>query len=55
MSGTYLPGDTRQRIQDLIKDSSITQAELAGIIGLYDVNISELNYTPRSFPFNVRG
>ena len=34
MSGTYLPGDTRQRIQDLIKDSSITQAELAGIIGL---------------------
>ena len=34
MSGTYLPGDTRQRIQDLIKNSSITQAELAGIIGL---------------------
>ena len=34
MSGTYLPGDTRQRIQDLIKDRSITQAELAGIIGL---------------------
>ena len=34
MSGAYLPGDTRQRIQDLIKDSSITQAELAGIIGL---------------------
>ena len=34
MSGTYLPGDTRQRIQDLIKDSSITQAELAGIIDL---------------------
>ena len=26
MSGAYLPGDTRQRIQDLIKDSSITQA-----------------------------
>ena len=34
MSGAYLPGDTRQRIQDLIKDSNITQAELAGIIGL---------------------
>ena len=34
MSGAYLPGDTRQRIQDLIKDSSITKAELAGIIGL---------------------
>ena len=27
MSQAYLPGDTRQRIQDLIKDSSITQAE----------------------------
>ena len=23
MSGTYLPGDTRQRIQDLIKDNNI--------------------------------
>ena len=34
MSQAYLPGDTRQRIQDLIKNSSITQAELAGIIGL---------------------
>ena len=34
MAQTWLPGDTRQRIQDLIKDSSITQAELAGIIGL---------------------
>ena len=31
MAQTWLPGDTRQRIQDLIKDSSITQAELAGI------------------------
>ena len=34
MAQTWLPGDTRQRIQDLIKDSSITQAELANIIGL---------------------
>ena len=34
MAQTWLPGDTRQRIQDLIKDSSITQAELACIIGL---------------------
>ena len=34
MAQIWLPGDTRQRIQDLIKDSSITQAELAGIIGL---------------------
>ena len=40
MSGTYLPGDTRQRIQDLIKDSSITQAELAGIIGLSESALS---------------
>ena len=29
MSDAYLPGDTRQRIQDLIKDKKITQAELA--------------------------
>ena len=34
MNRTYLPGDTRQRIQDLIKDSNTTQAELAGTIGL---------------------
>ena len=40
MSGTYLPGDTRQRIQDLIKDSSITQAELASIIGLSESALS---------------
>ena len=40
MSVTYLPGDTRQRIQDLIKDSSITQAELAGIIGLSESALS---------------
>ena len=40
MSGAYLPGDTRQRIQDLIKDSSITQAELASIIGLSESALS---------------
>ena len=40
MSQAYLPGDTRQRIQDLIKDSSITQAELAGIIGLSESALS---------------
>ena len=41
MSGAYLPsGDTRQRIQDLIKDCSITQAELAGIIGLSESALS---------------
>jgi len=26
MSDTYLPGDTQQRIQDLIKDRKITQS-----------------------------
>ena len=40
MSGAYLPGETRQRIQDLIKDSNITQAELAGIIGLSESALS---------------
>lgn len=34
MSQTWLPGDMRQRIQDLIKSSNTTQAELARIIGL---------------------
>ena len=34
MSTAWLPGDTRQRIQDLIKSSNTTQADLAGIIGL---------------------
>ena len=40
MAQIWLPGDTRQRIQDLIKDSSITQAELAGIIGLSESALS---------------
>ena len=40
MAQTWLPGDTRQRIQDLIKDNSITQAELAGIIGLSESALS---------------
>ena len=34
MSYAYLPGDTRQRIQDLIKSRNITQAELAENVGL---------------------
>ena len=34
MSDAYLPGDTRQRIQDLIKGRKITQAELAENVGL---------------------
>lgn len=40
MTRTWLPSDTRQRIQDLIKDSSITQAELAGIISLSESALS---------------
>ena len=34
MERIWLPGDTRQRIQDLIKSSNITQAELAETVGL---------------------
>ena len=34
MNKTWLPADPRQRIQDLIKSSHLTQADLAGIIGL---------------------
>jgi len=40
MSDTYLPGDTRQRIQDLIKYKKITQAELAEKIGLSNSALS---------------
>ena len=40
MAKTWLPGDTRQRIQDLMKDSSSTQAKLAGIIGLSESALS---------------
>ena len=40
MSNTYLPGDTRQRIQDLIKSRKITQAELAESIGLSSSTLS---------------
>ena len=34
MKQAWLPGNTRQRIQDLIKDHHITQADLAKTIGL---------------------
>ena len=34
MAGTWLPGDTRQRIQDLIKNRNMTQVDLAAVIGL---------------------
>ena len=40
MSDTYLPGDTRQRIQDLIKSRKITQAELAEKVGLSSSTLS---------------
>ena len=40
MSQTWLPGDTRQRIQDLIKDSNSTQADLAAVIGLSESALS---------------
>ena len=40
MSDAYLPGDTWQRIQDLIKDRKITQAELAEKVGLSNSALS---------------
>ena len=40
MEQTYLPGNTRERIQDLIKNRSITQAELADVIGLSESALS---------------
>ena len=40
MSDTYLPGDTRQRIQDLIKGRKITQAEPAEKVGLSNSALS---------------
>ena len=40
MSSTYLPGNTRQRIQDLIKNRKVTQAELADKIGISESALS---------------
>ena len=40
MPQAYLPGDTRQRIQDLIKNQKITQAELAEKVGLSESTLS---------------
>ena len=40
MPNTYLPGDTRQRIQDLIKNRKVTQAELADKIGISESALS---------------
>ena len=53
MSDTYLPGDTRQRIQDLIKNRKITQAELAEKVGLSNSALSRYLQVSRrelSFP-----
>ena len=40
MAQTWLPGDTRQRIQDLIRNNDTTQAELAEAAGLSDSALS---------------
>ena len=40
MPQAYLPVDTRQRIQDLIKNQKITQAELAEKVGLSESTLS---------------
>ena len=40
MPNTYLPGDTRQRIQDLIKNRKVTQAELADKTGISESALS---------------
>jgi transcriptional regulator with XRE-family HTH domain len=40
MAQTWLPGDTRQRIQDLIRNNDTTQAELAEAAGLSESALS---------------
>lgn len=40
MEYAYLPGTVRERIQDLIKERKITQAELADQIGMSDGALS---------------
>ena len=35
MEGAYLPGNIRQRMQELMKEHKITQAQLATRIGLW--------------------
>lgn len=40
MENTYLPGNTRERIQDLLKNRNVTQAELADVIGLSESALS---------------
>ena len=40
MEQAYLPGTVRQRIQELIKERKITQAELAAEIGMAESTLS---------------
>ena len=40
MEGAYLPGNVRQRIQELMKEHKITQAQLATRIGSTESAIS---------------
>ena len=40
MEGAYLPGNVRQRIQELMKEYKITQAQLATRIGSTESAIS---------------
>ena len=40
MNTEYLPGDVRQRIQDLIKERGISQSELAKAAGISDSTLS---------------
>ncbi len=40
MGQTRLLGDTPQRIQDLIKNNNMNQAEFAGLIGLSESALS---------------
>ena len=40
MEGAYLPGDVRQRMQELMKEHKVTQAQLAARIGTTESTIS---------------
>ena len=40
MEGAYLPGNIRQRMQELMKEHKITQAQLATRIGSTESSIS---------------
>ena len=40
MEGEYLPGNARERIQELLKERGITQAQLASRIGSTESAVS---------------